>query len=77
MGCTIKNFHEAFPKDEDTAWLGERSMWANPSGCSEKAGKLTGKMGNKHNRTKIIHQDARYICYSDRTCLGSLRIELG
>ena len=77
MGCTIKNFHEAFPKDEDTAWLGDRSMWDDPSKCSKKAGELTGKMGNKHNRTKIIHQDARYICYSDRTCLGSLRIELG
>ena len=77
MGCTIKNFHEAFPKDEATAWLGERSMWANPSGCSEKAGELTGKMGNKHNRKKIIHPDARYLRMSDKTCLGSLRIELG
>ena len=80
------NFHQAEPEKDEAdklrqfrEWLGDRSMWDDPSECSKKAKelKLTGIMGNKHNSTKIIHKDARYICYSDRTCLGSLRIELG
>ena len=77
MGCTIKNFHEAFPKDEDTAWLGDRSMWDDPSKCSKKAGELTGKMGNKHNKTKCYRPDGHFHCRSDKTCMGSFVIELG
>lgn len=78
------NFHQAEPEKDKAdklrqfrEWLGDRSMWDDPSKCSKKAKELTGIMSNKHNGTKIIHQDARYIRKSDRTCLGSLRIELG
>ena len=77
MGCTIKNFHEAFPKDEDTAWLGDRSMWDDPSKCSKKAGELTGIMGSKHNMTKRFHPGGHFHCKSDKTCMGSFVIELG
>ena len=52
-------------------------MWADPSECSKKAGELTGKMGNKHNKTKCYRPDGHFHCRSDKTCMGSFVIELG
>lgn len=67
---------KANPKEDATKWLGDRSMWDDPSECSKKAEELTRIMGNKHNMTKIIHQD-EHDKPSDKTCKGSFTIELG
>ena len=51
-------------------------MWDDPSKCSEKAGELTGIMGNKHNKTKCFHPGGHFHGV-DKTCKGSFVIELG